>query len=98
MTFSHYAVFILFLRSFSFFILDRSAVQSFSSLFFSVLYISIVIVHLSDRNIAIKIRSLYLVLSRNFSFVLRNSSHTSCKHDEKLLDYFLIFTFNSAEN
>lgn len=40
----------------------------------------------------------YLALPRNALFVLRDSSHTSCKHDGKLSDCPPAFTFNSARN
>jgi len=40
----------------------------------------------------------YLALPRNALFVLRDSSHTSCKHGGKLSDCSSAFTSNSARN
>lgn len=41
---------------------------------------------------------LYLALSRNVLLVLRDSSHTSCKHGGKLSSCLPALTFNSARN
>ena len=65
--------------------------------------------HLYNTSRALLFFSLIAKLSSEFTvalscsfanalFILRDNNHTSCKHDEKLLNCFLTFTFNSAEN